>query len=84
MANLQDQLEVLNRYLVILRDYLPELESMASEARSAYDAGNIDILTFLNLEFSNINKQVELVDLERLIWENMIVLDTILARPPSF
>ena len=84
VANLQDQLEVLNRYLVILRDYLPELESMASEARSAYDAGNIDILTFLNLEFSNINKQVELVDLERLIWENMIVLDTILARPPSF
>jgi cobalt-zinc-cadmium efflux system outer membrane protein len=58
---------------------LPDLAGMVDKAEHAYDAGNIDALTYLNMQNTLINKQLERVDLEEALWDTHIALDTLLG-----
>ncbi|MCC7411515.1 MAG: TolC family protein [Gammaproteobacteria bacterium] len=62
-----------------LGEHLPELERMVEQARRAYAAGQFAALTYLNMETSLLNRQIELIDLEQSMWETRIALDTVLA-----
>lgn len=64
-----------------LSDYLPKLQSLVSRGRTAYDRGDIDALTFLNMESTMINKRLEQIDNEQNLWEIKIALQTLLALP---
>ena len=50
-------------------------------ARSAYAQGEIDALSFLNMESTWVNKRLEQIGLEQALWENRIALETMLALP---
>jgi outer membrane protein TolC len=64
-----------------LADYLPTLEDLVSRGRQAYRRGDIDALTFLNMESTWINKRLEQIDLEQTQRTNRIALQTLLAIP---
>ena len=66
-----------------LEEYLPTLEHVVESAREAYQRGDMDALTFLNMESTWINKRLEQIDLSQLQWENRIALQTILALPAA-
>ena len=71
-ALIQDQ-----RALLALR--VPELEAMVASARQAYGSGDIDALTFLNMQTTLVNKQLEQLDLEQQLWSTQLALDTLLG-----
>ena len=50
-------------------------------ARVAYDRGDIQALTFLNMESTWINKRLEQISLVQSTWENHIALEALLALP---
>jgi outer membrane protein TolC len=62
---------------------LPALRHMVADARRAYRAGNIPALTYLNMETTLLNKQIELYDLKETLWSIRIADDTLLAWPDS-
>ncbi len=64
-----------------LETYLPRLEVIVGSAREAYARGDIDALTFLNLESTWVNKRLEQINLNQLLWESRIALETLLALP---
>ncbi|MEZ5504183.1 MAG: TolC family protein [Halioglobus sp.] len=64
-----------------LQTYLPTLESLVTRATRAYQQGDIDALTFLNLESTWINKQLEQLSLQQASWNNRIALEALLALP---
>jgi len=66
-----------------LNRYLPKLQKMVKQAQSAYRKGDIDALTFLNMETTWVNKRLEEIDLEQSQWDNRIALETLLAWPDS-
>ena len=63
----------------ILGLYLPKLQNMVNQARNAFRNGDIDALTFLNMETTLVNKRLEQINLQGSQWENRIALDTLLA-----
>lgn len=65
----------------ILDLYLPKLQKMINQARKAFRTGDIEALTFLNMETTLVNKRLELISLQGNQWENRIALDTLLALP---
>ena len=65
----------------VLDLYLPKLQKMVNQARQAFRNGDIDALTFLNMETTLVNKRLELISLQGNQWENRIALDTLLALP---
>lgn len=64
-----------------LQTYLPHLESLVERARRAYSHGDIDALTFLNMESTWINKRLEQIGITQAAWENRIALEALLALP---
>jgi cobalt-zinc-cadmium efflux system outer membrane protein len=64
-----------------LADYVPRLEDLVGRAARAYHRGDIDALTFLNLESTWVNKRLEQITLLQSSWENRIALDALLALP---
>ena len=62
-----------------LKDYLPNLNKLVARGREAYLRGDIDALTFLNMESTWINKRLEQSNLNQTQWENLIALQTLLA-----
>lgn len=65
-----------------LADYVPRLRSLVDNAGRAYRRGDIDALTFLNMESTWVNKRLEQITLLQASWENLIALDALLALPP--
>jgi outer membrane protein TolC len=61
--------------------YLTALEQMADRGREAYRHGDIDALTFLNMESTWINKRREQISLDQPQRENLIALQTLPAIP---
>jgi len=61
--------------------YLPRLKQLVDRARSAYDQGDIQALTFLNMESTWVNKRLEQISLVQASWENRIALEALLALP---
>jgi len=66
----------------ILATYMPRLKRMVEGARRAYATHDINALTFLNMETTWINKQLEQQSLVQSQWESRIALDTALAWRP--
>jgi len=64
-----------------LSGYLPELLAMVEQSRVAYKQGDIDAVTFLNMESPWVNQHLEQINLAQLMWENRIALETLLALP---
>jgi outer membrane protein, heavy metal efflux system len=64
-----------------LADYLPTLKELVDRGRRAYRRGDIDALTFLNMESTWINKRLEQISLEQTQRTNRIALQTLLAMP---
>lgn len=80
VAILSSQQRMLGRQAESLRKNLPELEKMADLAEKAYRAGNINALSYLNLQNTLLDKRLELLDLVQSQWDTRIGLDTLLAR----
>jgi outer membrane protein TolC len=64
-----------------LNEYVPTLRKMVIRGREAYQHGDIDALTFLNMEYTWIRKRLEQISLDRTQWNNLIALQTLLAIP---
>ncbi len=64
-----------------LQQYLPRLKALVERARRAYGRGDIQALTFLNMESTWVNKRLEQISLEQSRWENRIALEALLALP---
>lgn len=76
---LEQQNELIEEQIRRIDANLPELKGMVNKAERAYDAGNIDALTYLNMQNTLINKQLERVDLEESLWDTHIAWDTLLG-----
>ena len=57
------------------------LKVLVDRARRAYDRGDIDALTFLNMESTWVNRRLEEIGLTQSAWENSIALSALLAFP---
>ena len=66
-----------------LAKYLPDLKKLVISGRAAYQRGDIDDLTFLNMETTWIKKRKEEINLDQMQRENLIALQTLLAIPES-
>ena len=72
---------ILQRQQDALQTYLPRLKTLVDRASRAYQQGDIDALTFLNMESTWVNKRLEQLSLTQSAWENRIALETLLALP---
>jgi outer membrane protein TolC len=78
---LETRHDLLSQQRSTLNEKLPILEQMVAKATQAYEAGNIDSLTYVNMANTLLNQRLEAVDLEQSLWEIRIALDTLLAWP---
>jgi cobalt-zinc-cadmium efflux system outer membrane protein len=78
LRNLQDIIQRQNSRLDV---YLPQLKVLVDRASKAYTRGDIDVLTFLNMESTWVNKRLEQLNLLQSGWENRIALEALLAMP---
>jgi len=67
-----------------LQTYLPRLKALVERARRAYRQGDIDALTFINMESTWVNKRLEQLALQQTHWENRIALQALLALPEAW
>ncbi len=74
---------IVEQQQIDLRTYLPRLKGLVERARKAYGRGDIDALTFLNMESTWVSKRLEQISLQQTQWENRIALQTLLALPES-
>ncbi len=78
LINLQ---RIISRQLGRLKKYLPHLREIVDKGRQAYKNGDIDALTFINMEYTWVIKRLEELDLEKVQWGNFLALQTLLALP---
>ncbi len=64
-----------------LNEYLPILENIVTRGREAYQHGDIDALTLLNMEITWITKRLEQISLDQTQRNNLIALQTLLGMP---
>jgi cobalt-zinc-cadmium efflux system outer membrane protein len=64
-----------------LNEYVPTLKEMVDRGREAYQHGDIDALTFLNMENTWVSKRLEQISLDQTQRNNLIALQTLLAMP---
>lgn len=60
---------------------LPSLKAMVKRAAKAYRARDIGALTYLNMQTTLLNKELEVANLRQSLWQNSIALDTLLTWP---
>jgi cobalt-zinc-cadmium efflux system outer membrane protein len=78
---LRDLQDIIQRQQSRLDVYLPRLKRLVERASKAYARGDIDALTFLNMESTWVNKRLEQISLIQAGWENRIALEALLAMP---
>ncbi|MFQ5487594.1 MAG: TolC family protein [Gammaproteobacteria bacterium] len=81
ISRLLDRQRILQRQRVSVQQHLPDLESLVMAARHAYRSGDLSSLDLLKLESTWLDKRLEMIDLERALWQVRIALDTLLAWP---
>jgi cobalt-zinc-cadmium efflux system outer membrane protein len=64
-----------------LNEYVPTLKEMVDRGCEAYQHGDIDALTFLNMENTWVSKRLEQISLDQTQRNNLIALQTLLAMP---
>ena len=67
--------------LAQLDEYVPVLKTLVDRGREAYQHGDIDAVTFLNMENTWIDKRLEQINLDQTQRTNLIALQTLLALP---
>lgn len=80
---LQTQDALLRSQLSQTQAHLPELEKMVRRATRAYRARDIDALTYMNMQTTLLDQQLEEADLRQALWKTRIGLDTLLAWPET-
>jgi len=83
VSRLLELQSIVEKQQINLNTYLPRLKGLIERARKAYSRGDIDALTFLNMESTWVNKRLEQISLQQTQWENRIALQTLLALPES-
>jgi len=78
---LRELQDIIRHQQTALETYLPRLETLVDRARQAYAHGDIDALTFINMETTWVNKRLEQLSLVQAAWENRIALEALLALP---
>ena len=78
---LRDELALITHQLQGVDVYLPDLRRMATQAEQAYQAHNLDPLTYLNLQNTWLAKEVERWNLIDAAWQARIALDTLAGTP---
>lgn len=78
---LRELQDIIRRQQDRLEIYLPRLKALVERASRAYAQGDIDALTFLNMESTWVNKRLEQLSLVQAGWENRIALQALLALP---
>jgi outer membrane protein TolC len=78
---LREQQDIIWRQQDRLETYLPRLKVLVGRARKAYAHGDLDALTFLNMESTWVDKRLEQLRLVQAGWENRIALQALLALP---
>jgi len=81
LDQLRSQGGLLRAQLARTRSRLPALQAMVHRAAKAYRARDIGALTYLNMQTTLLNKQLEVADLRQSLWKNRIALDTLLTWP---
>ncbi len=76
---LERQYGIIERQLARVKRNLPKLENMVDQAQRAYQAGNINSLIYLNMQFGLINKRIEKINLEKTLWDTRVALDTLVG-----
>ncbi len=76
--------DILGQELSVLREYLPKLFELMEHTRKAYGQGDIEALTFLNIELTWLNKRIEQIQAEQVQNETSIAIQTLLAMPYGF
>ncbi len=79
IARLMDKRTNLFAQYERVKKLMPKIESLAKNARRAYQSGDMAALDVLNLETTLLNGQLEMIDLEEALWQVQIALDTLLA-----
>ncbi len=74
---------IIEKQQLNLQTYLPRLKGLVERARKAYSRGDINALTFLNMESTWVNKRLEQISLQQTQWENRIALQTLLTLPEN-
>ena len=78
---------VRSRYRILLQQYqqveatLPTLRQVQKQASKAYQAGNFNSLSYLNIQDSLLKKETEAIDLRVALWKARISLETLLGWP---
>lgn len=80
LSRLLHRQRILSRQWRDLQRRLPELESLVTKARTAFDEGQMTALDLMNLESAWQDERIEDIDLKQALWEVEIALDTLLAR----
>jgi outer membrane protein TolC len=80
IARLQGDAAIAQTRLVELREHIPQLETMADQARRGYVVGELEALVSISLDAALVTNRIELIDLEQTLWEIRIALDTLLGR----
>lgn len=75
------QVALVTRQLQGVDGYLPDLREMAAQAERAYRGHNLEPLTYLNLQTTWLDKEVERWDLIQTVWQARIALDTLAGTP---
>ncbi len=83
VSQLLDLQKIIQKQQDNLQAYLPVLKKLVASARNAYFRGDINALTFLNMESTWINKRLEIISLLQSQWQNHIALQTLLSLPDS-
>jgi len=76
---LERQYAIIEHQLNRVKRNIPKLENMVDQAQRAYQAGNINSLIYLNMQFGLINKQIERINLEKTLWDTRVALDTLVG-----
>ena len=72
---------LISEQMTSLNEYMPVLKTMVDNGRAAYGKGDIDAITFLNMENTWVAKRLEQIDLAKTQRTNLIALRTLLALP---
>lgn len=80
ISELLAQYRLLDRQAELLRQYVPALGSFVTGSADAFARGDMDTLTYLNMESTYTSKQLEALAVEQQQWQIQIALQALLGQ----
>lgn len=81
VSRLLDLQDIANKQQLNLERYLPILQNIVVRGRTAYGRGDLNALTFVSMETTWINRELEKLAVEQSLWEINLALQSLLALP---